>query len=200
MIQATALQNAGSLMGNIWFTLALWTVLYFGDYYLTLYTARGFRSELGEHLEFERSFELNPTFEEDINQLRRISPRFLGLWLLICLLLWLAGWLAGLLVLPGLLTFITGQLILLELAIHLRHLRNLALLKTYRYGALTGRLRYAYWFGLSLSAWEMFGFAALYLILAVLENSWFFAGGALGSLMLGIKHRRRSKLSLEEKR
>ena len=187
-----------SLLHQIWFTLLIWSALYFGDYYLTIFTAQKITTEMAQHLEFERSFELNPFFERDVNQLRRISPRFLLMWLVTSVFLYLAWGISKLIDLPALFDFLAGELILLELTVQLRHLRNLALIKSYRDGALTGHLRYAYWFGLRLSAWDLFAFSVFCMILAVLLRSWFFAGGIVGNLILAYKHWTRSKKALLE--
>ncbi|MFN2280899.1 MAG: hypothetical protein ACK2TZ_03480, partial [Anaerolineales bacterium] len=85
------------LIPHIWFIILVWIALYIGDYYLTIYTAQKITTEMAQHLEFERSFELNPFYEEDVNRLRWISPRFLVLWLLISAFLVLA-WVRSLLV------------------------------------------------------------------------------------------------------
>ncbi len=187
------------LLPQIWFTLLIWSILYTSDYYLTIYTSQKITVGMAQHLEFERSFELNPLYEGDVNQLRWVSPRFFLMWLVTSVFLLLAWWMTRLIQLPELFNFLAGELILLELAIQLRHLRNLALIKSYQPGALTGHLRYAYWFGLRLSAWEMFSMSVFYLILAILLGSWFFGGGSVGCLMLGFKHWRRSKKSYRER-
>lgn len=186
-----------SLILPIWIIILIWIILYIGDYYLTIYTARKITTEMAQHLEFERSFELNPFYEGDVNQLRRISPRFFLMLFLTSGFLLLAWWITGLIQLPALFDFLAGELILLELTVQLRHLRNLALIRSYRPGALVGHLRYAYWFGLRLSAWEMFSSSVFFLVLALLTGSWFFAGGVLGSLMMGYKHWTRSKKSYQ---
>ncbi len=67
----------------------LWIILYISDYYLTIYSARGFR-EIG-HFQFEGSFELTPQYQKDIDTLRPVSRRHItllfvySLIILICL-------------------------------------------------------------------------------------------------------------------
>ena len=185
--------NHPGLLPHIWFIIPVWIALYIGDYYLTIYTAQKITTEMAQHLEFERSYELNPFYEGDVNQLRKISPRFILMLLLTSGFLLFAWWITRLLQLPALFDFIAGELILLELTVQLRHLRNLALIQSYQPGAIIGHLRYAYWFGLRLSGWELFSVSASYLILGILLGSWFLVGGTVGNFMAGLKHWNRSQ-------
>ena len=54
-----------------WIGIILWIILYISDYYLTVYSARGFR-QIG-HFKFEGGFELTPQYEKDIEALKPIS-------------------------------------------------------------------------------------------------------------------------------
>src|SRR5512144_760767 len=74
-----------------WYGVIVWIILYISDYYLTLYSARGFR-EIG-HFQFEGSFELTPQFQKDIDALNLISRRHLIALILSSLLLLLIWWL-----------------------------------------------------------------------------------------------------------
>lgn len=177
-----------SLIQNVWIILLLWSFVYLGDYFLTTYSAKKFRDQLSDHYEFERSFELNPIFEKDVNSLRTISPRQIIFWLLTSFLFFLLRWTTNLSNIPQLFYFMLGALFLLEIAIYLRHLRNIAIIKSYAEGAIIGQIKYTYWFGLKLSAWELFGFSLTYGLISLIERSWFFVGGAMGCLFLSIKH------------
>src|SRR4030095_10327140 len=66
-------------------------ILYLNDYYLTIYSARGFR-EVG-HFQFEGSFELTPQYQKDIDALKPVSKRHLVLLVLSSLLIILIWWL-----------------------------------------------------------------------------------------------------------
>src|SRR6266498_1633515 len=68
-----------------WYGVILWIILYISDYYLTIYSARGFR-EIG-HFQFEGSMELTPQFQNDVNNLRPVSKRHL-LYILECSSCW----------------------------------------------------------------------------------------------------------------
>ena len=190
-----------SIIQNVWIILLLWSFLYLGDYFLTIYSSKKFRDQLADHYEFERSFELNPVFEKDVNSLRLISPRHIIFWLLTSFLFYLLWWITNLSNTPQLFCFMFGALFLLEIVIHLRHLRNIAIIRSYTEGAIFGQIKYSYWFGLKLSAWELFGFLIIYGFIALVESSWFFVGGAMGCLILSIKHyidsNKARKLSIE---
>src|SRR5258705_13294441 len=70
--------------------VVLWIILYTSDYYLTIYSARGFR-EIG-HFQFEGSFELTPQYQSDIDALKPISKRHVVLLLLYSLIILILWW------------------------------------------------------------------------------------------------------------
>lgn len=187
-----------SLFQNIWIILLIWSLFYLGDYLLTIYSARNIKTRLNVHFEFERSFELNPVFEKDVNDLRLISPRHILNWLLSSGFLYFVWHLSAQYYFPRLFYFVVGEMILLEAAIHQRHFRNIALIKSYADGAITGHIKQKYWFSLKQSAWEMMIFFLTYLFFALAVNSWFFAGGAAGCLILAIRNHFRSNKARRE--
>lgn len=170
--------------------MLLWILLYISDYNLTLSTAKGY-SELGI-FRFEGSFELTPQFQKDVNQQARISKRhityliiytllILGLWFLSVRML-AAGWLYS---------FYLGAFLLLEVAVHVRHFRNwrqITILK--REGGVEGTVTFRKRFSYQLSAFDLYSFAVLYLLVFVITFSPFFLGGALTSLATGYRHSR----------
>jgi hypothetical protein len=179
---------------NIWFVLILWIVVYSSDYYLTLYCATLYHTHLKAYIVFEGSFELTPYFQADVDTLRRISPRFiraLFLSLVLISLLWLLT--VYILPLSGIFSFALGGLLLREVAVHLRHGRNLALMRlTQTGGGLTGKVTYARWLLLKLSALELWAFAVFFLLITLAWGSWFFLGGGIFCLFTGVQHWRLS--------
>ncbi len=182
------------LVENVWLALGIWVVLYVSDYYLTIMGARRYRDGVKNHIEFEKYYELTPYFQKDINALRLFSPRFL-----LALALTAAGqalvWYLAVRVihLPWLFELVMGGYILVELAIHVRHFRNLALFRfAARSQGVEGKISYKKWLSLNVSAVEMASFAIMLLIILLLTGRLFFAGGALTCLMTGIKHSRMS--------
>src|SRR5215510_9684181 len=111
-----------------WPGAILWIILYTSDYYLTIYAARGFR-KIG-HFQFEGSYELTPQFQKDVDALKPISTRHVGLLtifsLLILLLWWVIVYYVGS---PRLYLLYLGVFLLVEVAVHLRHLRNIFLIQ-----------------------------------------------------------------------
>jgi hypothetical protein len=176
-----------------WPGLILWIILYISDYYLTLYSARGFK-EIG-HIQFESSFELTPQYQKDIDALRPVSKRHLIALALSSLFLLLIWWLARLsfyleLVYP----LFLGMFLLLEVAIHLRHFRNVGLIRTAKkHGGIEGQITYKKWFSYRISAIDLYIVSALFLFIAMLTFSQFFLGGAITCLATGIRHSRLAK-------
>jgi hypothetical protein len=175
---------------SLWPSLTVWVLLYISDYTLTLTCARLYRAGVCEKLVFEGSFELNPIFQKDINSLRRFSPRFLALLFITSGML-VTIWFLSAQSVPELYLFASGSMILLELTVHTRHLRNLfmfrAMLKS---ECVRGRIEYSCTFILRMSAHELFVFSAMFLLLFVFTQSWFVLGGALTCLSTALKHRR----------
>lgn len=175
---------------SVWPGLVVWVLLYISDYAFTITCARLYRTGVCEKIVFEGSYELNPFFQKDINSLRRISPRFLAMLFVTSGLL-AAVWFLSAESLPELYLFASGAWILLELTVHIRHLRNFfmfrAMLKS---NYVRGRIEYSRTFILRMSSDELFIFSAVYLLLFVFTQSWFVLGGATSCLSAALKHRR----------
>ena len=167
----------------------LWIILYISDYYLTIYSARGFR-ESG-HFQFE-VFELTPQFQKEINALKPVSRLHLTLLVLYSLLIVFIWWFTQrLLFFPWTYLLYLGMFLLLEVAIHLRHLRNVFLIREIRKGGgVEGQISYRKWFSYRISALEFYTFSALFLVVAIVSYSPFFLGGAIMCIGTGFKHDR----------
>ena len=176
------------LAASPWPGVAAWIILYISDYNLTLYSARGFR-EVG-HFQFEGSFELTPQFQKDINSLNRVSRLHLTLlfvYSLVIYLLWLATvkWLNS----PWAYELYLGMFLLLEVAVHMRHLRNVFLVREIRRnGGVEGEITYHKQFSYRISAFDFKLFGGLFLIVAILGSSLFFLGGAIMCIGFGFRH------------
>jgi hypothetical protein len=171
----------------------LWIILYISDYTLTIYSARGFR-EIG-HFKFEGSFELTPQFQKDIDTLKPFSKRHVILLVLYSLLIVFIWWFTKrLLFLPWTYLLYLGMFLLLEVGVHLRHLRNISLIREIsKNGGVEGQISYKKWFSYRISASEFYLYSALFLIFAVLTYSPFFLGGAIMCFGTGFKHGRLAK-------
>lgn len=176
------------LIDHFWPGMLVWSLLYISDYALTIACARLYRGQ--ETVIFEGSYEITPFFQRDIDSLRVVSPRFVFmLFLSVGALgfLWILNRESS----PELYQFALGALIGVQLAIHMRHLRNLVLLRTISQpGLVRGQIEYSRMGMLRASSWEWFAFSGFFLMLFALTQSWFMAGSSLGCLSLGIKHRR----------
>lgn len=182
------------LASSPWPGVILWIILYISDYYLTIFSARGFR-ETG-HFQFE-VFELTPQFQTEINALKPISKLHITLLFLYSLLIIFIWWFTRRLPLfPWTYLLYLGMFLLMEVVIHLRHLRNVSLIREIRRSkndGIEGQIFYRKWFSYRMSAAEFYTFSALFLIIAILSYSAFFLGGAMMCFAIGIKHSRLAK-------
>jgi hypothetical protein len=181
--------------GQLGWALLAWSLAYILDYGSTIASARLYLQGAHEHVIFEGSLELTPAFQNDVDNLRWFSPRFVGSWGLTSAALagiwwiWVAflGW-------TGPMQFLMGAMLLREAAILLRHVRNLLLFRRARSGQeLEGSLRYRRPLILYLSAVELWSYAALYAVLSMMLSSWFMAGGAVACAVTGLQHWRMSR-------
>ncbi len=170
--------------------LALWAILYISDYYLTVWAARLYRSSTSSHISIEGSLEITPYFREDIDAARLISTRFLRV-LVLSLLVVTFAWIITVRTLGAKRIFeaILGGFFLLEATAHIRHIRNIALMRQVRRNqGLKGKIEYPRWLSLEISAIELSGFSFLFLVISVFTRAYFFAGGALTCLLTGMGH------------
>jgi hypothetical protein len=173
-----------------WIGVILWMILYVSDYYLTVYSARGFK-EIGL-FQFEGSFELTPQYQKDIDALKPISKLHIILLLLYSLVI-LGIWylMVYFLGLSWAYLLYLGMFLLLEVAVHLRHLRNIFLIREIRKNdGASGQISYRKWFSYRVSAFELYLYFGLFLIVAALESSSFFLGGASMCFGMGFRHNR----------
>ena len=179
------------LAASPWYGVILWVLLYSSDYYLTLYSARGFR-EIG-HFQFEGSFELTPQYQKDIDSLRPVSRLHLTLLVVYSLIILAIWWITHLRTsLEWTYPLYLGMFLLLEVAVHLRHLRNIFLIREIRRNpdGVAGQITYKRWFSYRISAQELNLFATFFLLVALLTFSPFFLGGAIMCYGTGFKHAR----------
>jgi len=176
------------LAASPWPGVIFWIILYVSDYYLTIYSARGFR-RIG-HFQFEGSYELTPQFQADVDALKPISTRHITLLILYSILIFVL-WRVIADDLPWLYNLYLGVFLLVEIAVHLRHLRNVFLIhQVQQNGGVEGQISYRKWFSYRVSAFEFYLIGGLFLIVAILAFSSFFLGGALVCFGTGFRHGR----------
>jgi hypothetical protein len=175
---------------NIWLALSLWVCIYIADYALTIWGARLYEQGAYAYIRFDGSYELNPLFERDIDQHRRISRRFLLMLVATSLLIWFIWRGTQLRLFPSVaFTFLLGALLLMEVPVLIRHARNLFMFSTLLSTSdVRGQISYPRWFSLQTSAVEFGLFALLFLIIGLLTSPWFFFGGAFGCLRIAVQH------------
>jgi hypothetical protein len=170
---------------NVWAAIGLWAVFYALDYLLTLKAARLYETGVKNHIAFGGGYELNPVFQKDIAALRRFSYRFF-------LLLILFGGLLVLIYALGMkemFAFSWGLLIGVQLTIHLRHIRNLAVFGyAQRSEGMMGKIEYEHWLSLRLSSVELLAYSGFFLFLYLLCSNFFVLGCAVGCFMVGWRH------------
>ena len=169
----------------VWAGSLAWAVLYCSDYFMTIACARLYRRQ--DKVRFEGSFELNPVFEADINELRRVSPRFIAILIVSTLSVFLLGMTVEQ-HMHAFYVFMLGALLLIQLTVHIRHLRNWLF---FRHALLpdgiTGHIEYRRPVILRTSAFEILEFGVLYaFIYAFTPAGPFVLGGALGCALMSI--------------
>jgi hypothetical protein len=179
-----------AFVASPWPGLIAWITLYVSDFLLTMTCARLYQAGAREHIAFEGSYEITPYYQQDVDTLRLVSPRFLSALTASSLLLCLTWWLTvqGLPA-PQLYLFALGSMVLLELTIHVRHLRNLFLFRAILQGeGVRGRIEYDRPVVLRLSSIELLACAGLFAAIFLVTGSWFVLGGAASCVSAGAKH------------
>lgn len=184
---------------RLWPSLVLWCGLYVSDYHMTLICARLYRNGVREKLELEGSYEITPYFQGDIDALRAVSPRFIAAlaWTEACLA---ATWWFSSQSTTALYEMVFGAMVCVELAVHIRHFRNFFLFREITGPeAAQGKIRYSRNLSLHVSAVDLYGFAALFLVLAFFTASWFAVGGILSCAVTATKHLRLARKAASSK-
>jgi hypothetical protein len=178
------------LIVNAWLAIGLWILLYISDYVLTIATARLYAGGADQHVRYEKGLELTPIHQRDVSRLRWISPRFILILVLTSGALWLLwGSLVGTGYDRQMFAFVLGAWLLLEAAVHMRHLRNLFTFCYLKHSqGVEGQIRYKMWLSYRMSAVDMLGFAGLYLFLFFLFDEQFILGGAVACCVTAVYH------------
>lgn len=175
----------------LWPGVMVWAALYACDYYLTLACARMYQRGVRHVIAFDGSYEITPYFQKDVDGLTPVSARFVLALVLGCAGIAAVWWLAGQLPWPGAYAFLLGALIGQQVAVHVRHIRNLHLFRAVLTGTdVTGRIQYSRPVMLRLSSNEFLAFAAAFAVLFLMTLSSFLLGAAAGCLSLWANHRR----------
>ena len=168
--------------------MLMWIIIYISDYYLTLAIVKAYRDF--DAIKFEKSMELTPQFQKDIEGQVRVSKRHVSLLILVTLMI-LVFWFisVGYFGWTSLYSFFLGLLILMEVAIHMRHFRNGYQIRVLRReGGIIGSITFSQRFSYLTSAFDFYAFAVLYFLFFLLTFSFFFLGGAVACIRVGLSH------------
>jgi hypothetical protein len=175
------------LLQSVWAGPTVWAVVSISDYSTTIAVARLYAAQ--DKVRFEGSYEITPIFQSDVNALRRVSPRF------VLILAASTGYLFLVRIFvqpaPGGESFyeaVLGGLLLVQVAVHMRHFRNWYLFK-HAFTGVRGQLDYGRVSVLRSSSFEILMYAALYLGLYCLWLDPFFLGGVFACCVLSANHR-----------
>jgi hypothetical protein len=170
---------------NVWASIGVWLLLSISDSLLTVAGARMYQKGVKEHLDFSGSYELEPTHQKMIDKFQVFSFKYVLGLIMFGGLIWIVHN-SGL---TSLFSVMWGGLVLLQFAIHLRHVRNLTL---FRYASrsigVKGHIRYARWLSLRLSSIELFSFGIMFLMVYLFSGSLAILGGAVSCLLTALRH------------
>ncbi len=180
---------------KLWLVLPLWLVVYISDYYLTILGAHYYKAGAKDHVVFEGSYELTPEFQKDIDALRMFSPRFFRAVVLstaVIVFLWCVA--SNHIAMSFFFRFLCGGLILREMAILIRHARNISLFRIAKdHRGMSGQIRYEKWLSYHISLVELLCFAVLFAVVYLFTGSASFLGAAVLTALTGTKHLKLSR-------
>jgi hypothetical protein len=166
-------------LGSMWPGMIAFAALLISDYALTVACASLYKTHVQATVVFEGSYEMNPWYQGDIDALRIVSPRLLLTLVGYVALIALAWHLSS----PELYSFMLGVALLPGLALHVRHLHNLALFRAIANGeGVRGRIEYSRRTAFRVSVVEFIAFAGLFFVIFLFTGSWFAFGGTVASL------------------
>jgi hypothetical protein len=179
------------LVDNVWIAIALAVMSYAVGYYLALYEAHLYYTGAKNYISLEGFGELAPALEEAASRGLHVTTRFLVEVVVLTLAVF-ALWTVCFQEIkrPDLFYFLIGGLVLLEAAVSMRYLRNVVIFRYAREGeGIRGKIEYSRRLVHTLSFLELYGFAALYVLMFMVSGGWFFLGGALACFVSGRRRR-----------
>jgi hypothetical protein len=166
-----------SWLSGSWILILVWLGLYFLDNYLTVYVAGLYQRQDPKVIHFEGGYELTPQYKAEIKGLKLFGPRFMRSALITTVsmgFVWFIvdqGW-----TYPVIYSLAMGAIILLAVVVNLRHIQNF----------------YPYAMIYRGSAIAFMAHAGFFLLIAILEGSWFFIGGSFSCAAMAVNHYRLS--------
>jgi hypothetical protein len=187
-----------SWLSGSWILILVWLGLYFLDNYLTVYVAGLYQRQDPKVIHFEGGYELTPQYKAEIKGLKLFGPRFMRSALITTVsmgFVWFIvdqGW-----TYPVIYSLAMGAIILLAVVVNLRHIQNIPFFKSIgETEKAKGEIFYPYAMIYRGSAIAFMAHAGFFLLIAILEGSWFFIGGS--GVVLVCCHGRKSLPSVGE--
>jgi hypothetical protein len=133
----------------------------------------------------EGSYELNPTWQAEIDSGRRFTWRLVAVGILLAALLLAIRWVVELGEMdPAWFAVGAGAVLLLQAPTLIAHASNLQMFRDLADPtAITGSVTFSRWLTLRQAGWFLVRFAVLWLVLWVPSQQAFFLGGALSCLL-----------------
>ncbi len=183
-----------SLLENVWLTMIIWGVLFFGERLLTSLIAQKQREDLNPFISYEGGPDASTSAEKNGKPWWAVGWRFAFRWLFSILAFYLIWWLSKYVVMDvRFFSFFVGMLMLRVGAMYLKDVKALATIYFSKQGGVEGHISYSRWFLLRVSGVELLGLGLLFFVLGVLFGSWFFYGGAFSQWLMGVWYWRLSK-------
>lgn len=175
-----------TLVENPRLVAMLWAMLSVFDFSSTMIYSKAYREFLSANVTYEGGMEMNPVFEQDVQQLNWFSPRYIVSMLVVALLIaWAGSWFPK----PWF-ESLAGAALLLVLITDLRHIENLSVVWFLRTNpsSFKGRIEQSYALSQRRIAVGTFNIGILYLIVYLLVGRVFFIGGAVICTLFAIRH------------
>jgi hypothetical protein len=166
----------------------LCSALYVSDWRLTMTCARLYRNGVVDTIRFEGSYEITPLYQREVDALRGWSWKGTVVLATLAGILWQlwhassSGW-------PDAYEIVLGALVLLQLVVHIRHLRNLHLFRSIGSRGIRGSIEYPRDMMLFASSNEILAFSVLFAVIFAVSGSLFVLGGVFSCLVVSAQHR-----------
>lgn len=183
---------------NFWPCAVLTAVLLISDYYLSLWQSKLYHSGAKEVVTIDGGIELNPQWQKDINKITKLNIRHILQVILFIIILWLVWTLAKMGPDMKPFEFVFGSIVLVQLFIHLRHIKGLYLYSSIvKKSGVSGHINYSRPFAHKSAAVDATAFGIMCLILAALTSRFLFLGGALTCAVIALSQRKWLKKTTE---
>jgi hypothetical protein len=176
------------LIKEWWLSIIIGDLLILSDFWLTITGAKLHKNFVAKYIYYEKGYELNPNFENEIAQNRWISRKLIVNMLFLSIYLAFLGFLSEkILPIQTIFEFLIGGLLLSRIDLVLLHLQNIWFFTDVkRSGGLVGYLENSYWISQRKSAARVFSQTILFALIAFVIMRPFFWGGVVSCGLIGV--------------